>query len=64
MQNQTNINVGWLSEIIGYSAKKNKERMQENIIDHGLEVPKMKIVSVLPKPKLLQPDRKSAMNFF
>ena len=44
MQNQTNINVWWLSEIIGYSAKKNKERMKENIIDHGLEVPKMKIL--------------------
>ena len=44
MQNQTNVNVWWLSEILGYSAKKKKERMQENLIDHGLEVPKMKIL--------------------
>ena len=44
MKNQTNVNVWWLSEILGYSAKKNKERMQENLIDHGLEVPKMKIL--------------------
>ena len=44
LQNQTNDHVWWLSEIIGYSEKKDKKRMKENLIDHGYEVPTMKIL--------------------
>ena len=46
LQNQVNNNVWWLSEILGYSCKKtkDKERMQENLLDHGMEVPPMKVL--------------------
>ena len=53
-QNQTNENVWWFSEIMGFSEKKDKNRMKENLIDHGLEVPQMKIL--VKDHKEWQPD--------
>ena len=44
LQNQVNNYVWWLSEILGVSIKKDKEMTRENLIDHGLEVPQMKIL--------------------
>ena len=44
LQKHVNNNVWWLAEIIGYSKEKNKARMMENLIDHGMEVPSMKIL--------------------
>ena len=44
LQNQVNNHTWWLSEILGYSLNKDKDRMQENLIDHGMEVPEMKLL--------------------
>ena len=44
LQNQINNNVWWLCEILGYSKDKDLDRMKENLIDHGLEVPQMRVL--------------------
>ena len=44
LQNQVNNNVWWAAMILGISEKYDKDRMINNLLDHGMEIPDMKIL--------------------